>query len=379
MEQKLFKKIRELGYMYIEGDTTKIKNKITIEDSNGYRYFIMIERLLSDKPFTPYIFRDTNPYTIYNTKIFLKSIDSKTEVLSTSYSKKDYGKIKFKCCCGEEFERSLAMVVYKNRHLCEKCSRESMAKQQRLPFKQIEQVFIKNGLTIIDKTKEYGTKDNIPCVNSEGFKATVSYSRLNRENNPTILYIHKNNPYTIDNINLTLEKQGLKLKVVSTQYVNNLSELEWECLECGHKYKRSWANHIGNGVKICPNCVLKNTSFMAYSVCSFLTQNNIEFEREKRFDDCKFKKPLPFDFYLPKHNIFIEVDGKQHFEKIRFGNETEEELESKFQSRKRNDKIKNQYAIANNIKLIRLPYWQFENNLYINILKKELNINKNTQ
>lgn len=40
-----------------------------------------------------------------------------------------------------------------------------------------------------------------------------------------------------------------------------------------------------------------------------LSKSNIEFEKEKRFEDFS----LPFDAYLPKENIAIEVQGPQHF------------------------------------------------------------------
>ena len=29
--------------------------------------------------------------------------------------------------------------------------------------------------------------------------------------------------------------------------------------------------------------------------------------------DCKYKQPLPFDFYLPQKNICIEFQGEQHY------------------------------------------------------------------
>ena len=42
----------------------------------------------------------------------------------------------------------------------------------------------------------------------------------------------------------------------------------------------------------------------------------IEFIREKRFPSCKYKIPLPFDFYIPSKKILIEYDGEQHFSSV---------------------------------------------------------------
>ena len=61
---------------------------------------------------------------------------------------------------------------------------------------------------------------------------------------------------------------------------------------------------------------------------------------------------MPFDFYLPDYNICIEYDGEEHFQPVEFFGG-----EEKFQRRIENDEIKNNYCKNNNIKLIRIPYF----------------------
>lgn len=109
------------------------------------------------------------------------------------------------------------------------------------------------------------------------------------------------------------------------------------------------------------------TNLLSYQSCVFcsprsrgedkiseiLNKNGINYEREKRFEGCKGKKKLPFDFYLNDFNILIEYDGIQHF-KASFN-------EKEFKNIKINDKIKNKFCEDNNIKLIRIPYWDFDN------------------
>lgn len=89
--------------------------------------------------------------------------------------------------------------------------------------------------------------------------------------------------------------------------------------------------------------------------------------KEYRIDDCKFKTSLPFDFYLPDLNVFIEYDGEYHYHIIEFYGGLD-----KFISRKINDTIKNEYCKKNDLKLIRIPYWE-KNNIE-KILKEELNL-----
>ena len=58
-----------------------------------------------------------------------------------------------------------------------------------------------------------------------------------------------------------------------------------------------------------------------------------------------------FDFYLPEHNICIEYHGEQHYKPVKFfGGVKNLELTLK------RDKIKGDYCIKNNIKLIVIPF-----------------------
>lgn len=60
----------------------------------------------------------------------------------------------------------------------------------------------------------------------------------------------------------------------------------------------------------CPHC---NESHAEREISILLTENNIEFQREVSIDGIKYKHHMPFDFYLPKLNVLIECQGKQHF------------------------------------------------------------------
>lgn len=84
-----------------------------------------------------------------------------------------------------------------------------------------------------------------------------------------------------------------------------------------------------------------------------MDRNDIEFIEQFRFDDCRYKNPLPFDFYLPKLNVLIEFDGEQHDRPIeRWGGE------KAFVLQKKRDLIKNEYCIDKKIKLIRIKYYE---------------------
>lgn len=77
----------------------------------------------------------------------------------------------------------------------------------------------------------------------------------------------------------------------------------------------------------------------------------IEYSREQKFKDLKFKSHLRFDFYIENNNrkFVIEFDGIQHFRPIaHFGGE------KTFILTQIKDNIKNEYCLENNIKMIRM-------------------------
>ena len=103
----------------------------------------------------------------------------------------------------------------------------------------------------------------------------------------------------------------------------------------------------------CPRC---NMSKGELSIRNFLLDNDIIFTEQKKYDDCIHKSHLPFDFHLTDLNILIEFDGEQHYKPMNFfGGEVGYD-ELKFR-----DSIKDNYCIVNNIKLIRIPYWNINN------------------
>jgi hypothetical protein len=117
-------------------------------------------------------------------------------------------------------------------------------------------------------------------------------------------------------------------------------------------------------------CYICNSSQGEVAVKTFLENNKIKFEQQKKFKDCKLKNHLPFDFYLKKYNAVIEYNGIQHYEFFKYFHKIEEE----FNKRKERDKIKKEYCLKNNIKFIEIPYWEKDN--IKSILIKELNLEK---
>ena len=149
-------------------------------------------------------------------------------------------------------------------------------------------------------------------------------------------------------------------------YSRNYPEkVSWICSICKHEYECTIHHRIYDGTG-CPKC---NQSHGEKSVSNFLSQHDIENMLQHTFPDCRNQRLLPFDFcvFLGDNITIIEYHGKQHYEPIKwFGG-----IES-FELLKLRDKIKSDYCKNNNISMITIPYWDFNN--IEEILTKEFNL-----
>ena len=124
-------------------------------------------------------------------------------------------------------------------------------------------------------------------------------------------------------------------------------------------------------IKGCPFCKKKLTHYSKgeRAIQDLLNKNKIKYIDQYIFKDCCDKKPLPFDFYLPDHNIIIEFDGEHHYFPVNFNGITDEHAKLSYEQTKKHDKIKNYYCEDNGIDIIRIPYWEL-NNLYAFLIRK---------
>lgn len=133
----------------------------------------------------------------------------------------------------------------------------------------------------------------------------------------------------------------------------------WECqCDCGNKVLVGTNNLMRKrgGVRSC-GCLLSKGEAV---IGNLLEQLKLSYTKQQNFDNCinpKTKKKLKFDFYIHKLNLCLEYDGQQHFYyKDNKGWNNKEN----FETRQYLDSIKNQYCKEYNIKLIRIPYWDYD-------------------
>ena len=142
------------------------------------------------------------------------------------------------------------------------------------------------------------------------------------------------------------EVHGNKYDYSLSEYKNAKTKITIICPTHG-EFKQIPRNHFLNK-QGCPKC---KSSHGETKIRKFLTDNNIVFEEQKRFKDCKNKLPLPFDFYIPSLNTVIEFQGEQHYIPTRYCGGKEKFIKTKI-----NDKIKKEFCISNNINFVEIKY-----------------------
>lgn len=138
----------------------------------------------------------------------------------------------------------------------------------------------------------------------------------------------------------------------------------------GDKYDYSLADYIRTNIKlkiICPKhgifeqtpkahlnnegCPKCKSSRGEIKIRNYLKSKYILFEEQKRFKECKDKRSLPFDFYLPNENLLIEFQGEQHYRPHNF-----KRSKYNFEQLKKHDNIKKEFAVNNGFCFLEISY-----------------------
>ena len=285
------------------------------------------------------------------------------ELLSTEYVNKN---TKLEYICPEGHKHSISWDNFSHGRRCPECAMKIRKSKLKIPYDEIKQAFELEGYILLS-TEYINNSSQLEYICPKGHKYSTNWDNFKQGRRCPecgIETVKSKLKLSYDEVRQGFEKEGYIL--LSTKYIKNTSKLKVQCPK-GHEYEVSWG-HFNEG-KRCPVC---NSSKGEKRISLFLKENNINYEVQKLFKECSYKRMLPFDFYLPDHNICIEYDGQQHYDIIDFSGKNQKRAEEQFKQTQKKDNIKTQYCLDNNIKLVRIPYWDFKN--IENILKQELNL-----
>jgi hypothetical protein len=218
------------------------------------------------------------------------------------------------------------------------------------------------------KAKQKCEKYNFKFLGYVGMKGDHSYwlvkcSNCGEEKETQIIHINSCKTCHFNKRRLSLEDfiyksrlvHGDKFDYSDVELKNTKEKVKIKCNTCGYVFCQEAGCHYQAGTG-CPKCSESKGEKRVYD---YLSSLNIHFERQRKFSDCKNKRLLPFDFYITGFVLLVEFDGEGHFEPFRFSKNKKANYE-KYLKTVNNDRIKNEWAKANNIPLLRIPYWDFD-------------------
>lgn len=277
--------------------------------------------------------------------------ESECKLLSEEY-KGNKSPLDLMCSCGNKFTANWVHIKYRNQTQCKECGMRNMIQYQP-----------KTHETFVNEIKNmYGDEYTVLGVylqahkhikmrhNICGYEWLVSPANL--------LYKKSQCPHCNGGTRKTQSEFISEVKqmygdeyTVVGEYISYHKEIKIKHNICGNIYSSKPSIFLSAGV----GCNICSESKGESKVRKFLESNNIEFTKEKFFYGLigLGGNSLRFDFYLDDIDALIEYDGEFHYKKY-FEEQNFDEIQI-------HDKRKDQYCIDNNIPLLRIPYWDFDN------------------
>ena len=204
------------------------------------------------------------------------------------------------------------------------------------------------------------------CLCDCGKYCYVAQSSLVRYHTQSCGCLQKERASIVNFKDLTNQKFNKLLALYPLHEQRSLNgHIIWCCkCDCGNYVDVISSSLIRGHTQSC-GCIKSKGEALVKSI---LDENNIIYIKEKAFQDCRFSDTnglARFDFYLPDYNTIIEFDGEQHFHQTSFYTIEEFNLIQK------RDIEKTNYCKNHNIKLIRIPYYDY-NKINLEYIKERI-------
>lgn len=289
-----------------------------------------------------------------------KSIDASTD-------------INVKCLNGHIFSSNYTSL--KKHHNCPYCNGTI------LTYEYIKQFIEKTSILLTTKEEFEEKSKNVKYINSD----VILKIKCNHCDDfyLSTFQVYKARKYYLcekcSDIQIKKEKldkfkqEAIKIghSVLASEYIDYFTPIKMRCscegiyfiskaeFDSGYKFS-STKEH-----KYCPNC-RPSGSKGEVRIQEYLA-NKITFSKEYTFKNLFGINggTVRYDFAIfnkeNKLKYLIEYDGEQHFYPVNFGGMSNEEAFSRFINTVYNDSLKNSYCEDNNIPLLRIPYWDYDN------------------
>ena len=309
-------------YIILDNSISSLKNGVTAINQEGYKVILYRDNIINNK--IPETFHKSNPYTIDNIKLFLTNNNIDLSLLSVSYVSNTDNMI-WKCRCGKEFLANWASIK-SGKRLCNECSKIEKGLNSRVDNKLILDEINQRGFILCSELTQDKcvSQSYIHIKDNDGYHYNISWHTFyNQHKNP--LKFHKNNPYTIDNINNYLSKErNSEYYCVDTKYVGNDVDMKFIHTSCGTEFYATLIEMQGKWViskkykyyKQCPKCKQTRIESVHASVLKqvFMHEYPDTILEDKSCINPKTNKPLPTDIVNHRLKIAVEIQSSYHDE-----------------------------------------------------------------
>ena len=340
----------ERGYKLLSTDYKNAHSKLSFECDNGHIGFTTFNHFYNNNT-NCFECAGSKKHTIEEMREFFSK--QGYTLLSTEY-KNSHSKLQYECPKGHIGEISYHNFDYGK--MCAEC-----AGTKKHTIEEVKEAFLKAKYTLLS-TEYINSITKLKYECPLGHIGEISYDNFIRGHKCS--KCAKNKKYTIEEVRKIFLTESYTL--LSTEYTNCKTKLKCKC-SLGHISEINFAKFV-NG-KRCGTC---RETKGEQAIRKYLTELNLKFIQEKRFENCRNINALPFDFHVD-NNFIIEYDGQQHFKPVKFFGG-----EKKFIECQQSDKIKTDYCKNNKLALLRISYDEFENipkhiNEFIELLKEDSN------
>lgn len=231
----------------------------------------------------------------------------------------------FRCKkCGYEWKgtRRLYTIIRSSINLppgCPKCTNLRSLSKGRITKQKaqerLDEAFNGN-LLIVGDYNGWDTKCMVECREC-GYKwESVIRNIYQRKNGNGCIECNKKRNsarrrYSLSDIERVLGSNMMGVEICDYDEANHI--ITFQCRDCGEKFQRKYNFSLKRGPIKCNVCYshMSSGEYFIYRVLEF---NEIEFIKEKSFVN-KIGSQQRLDFYLPKFNMALEIQGDQHFNK----------------------------------------------------------------
>jgi len=348
----------ELKYILISDEYKGNASKLTIIDTEGYKYSSSFANLKQGK--IPLKFHPTNPYSIDNFNIWIKAHNKEFTLLDEVYISNSK-RMNFRCHkCNDVFTSTLGHIT--SGAECSVCRGLQVSESNCLEntFPEIAKEFnIDKNTGMSAKTISYGSKKKVwwKCSKDhEWFVAVCDRTSRNGAGCPICSnrIVHISNCLATKRPDLISEWHPTKNGILTPHRVvsGSAKKVWWKCKECEHEWFATLVSRSSSRNYGCPDC---SKSKGEKRIKEFLILKNTTNIIQKEFEGLTgigFGN-LSYDFYLPQYNLLIEYQGEFHDRQVHEGHDFERQQE--------HDHRKREYAKHNNIDLLEIWYQDFDN------------------